>query len=288
MGLYTEEQQQKYLVGLRRCARETLEQVQRVTKLARFGADEASLRALDQCADDYRANGIKGVVNDNNTRFYIVGLGTLMGDLLLKKYGGKWVIDKEYTIETLNAAGKMVHLTPYVPVAARVNGNTEVSIHRYFFERVPRILGFVKGAPGATPAPAPSNPMLALIKKNTAALVNMFSAPNQPATFGLNAQSIGVLEDYIGRNVNSSTTDSTKEQLMNLIGSFLGECIVAKYGAQWSFEKEGGARLVLRAGGSVHFLDPFGKVAKRIQNGPEDNIAFYFAEFIPHVIKASR
>src|SRR5579859_4502747 len=154
MGLYTEEQQQKYILGMRECARQALEQVLRVTKLARFAADEASMRALDQCADDYRANGIKGVVNDNNTRFYIVGLGTLMGDLLLKKYGGKWVIDKEYSIETLNAAGEMVHLTPYVPVAARVKGNTAVSIRHYFFERVPRILGFVK------PAPGPSNPML--------------------------------------------------------------------------------------------------------------------------------
>ena len=102
MGLYTEEQQQKYIVGMRECARQALEQVLRVTKLARFGADEASLQALDRFADDYHANG---VVNDNNTRFYTVGLGTLMGDLLLKKYGGKWVIDKQYTIETLDAAG---------------------------------------------------------------------------------------------------------------------------------------------------------------------------------------
>jgi hypothetical protein len=43
----------------------------------------------------------------------------------------------------------------------------------------------------------------------------------------------------------------------------------------------------LRVAKTVHFLDPFGKVAKRIENGAEDNLAFYFAEFIPQVIKAS-
>ena len=36
------------------------------------------------------------------------------------------------------------------------------------------------------------------------------------------------------------------------------------------------------------FLDPFGKIAKRIVNGSEDNPVYYFADFIPHVIKASR
>jgi hypothetical protein len=73
-----------------------------------------------------------------------------------------------------------------------------------------------------------------------------------------------------------------------LIGSFLGECIVAKYGAKWFITEDGKPRLELSAADTVHLLDPFGKVAKCIQNRTEDNLAFYFAEFIPSVIKASR
>jgi hypothetical protein len=275
MGLYTEAQQQEFLASMRETAQQTLGQLQQVFKLARFGDNQESLQALDRFADEYRA---QGVVNDHNTRGYIFGLGTLLGDLLLKKYGGKWVIDGSYSIETRNAAGAVASLRPYAVVTARLNGNTAASIHRYFFIEVPQTLGF--------PAPAPRP--LDIIKNNAAAVVKMFSAPGQGATFGLTAQSVAALDNYIERTVNATTTDATKQKLMNLIGSFLGECIVAKYGAEWTITKEGGPRLTLSAAGTLHFLDPFGKVAKRIQNGSEDNLAFYFAEFIPHVINASR
>ena len=282
MGLYTEEQQREFIVSMRQAARDTLEQLKHVAKLATFGANDESLRALDRFADEYRA---KGVVNDNNTRGYIFGLGTLLGDLLLKKYGGKWVIDKAYSIETRNAAGATVHLAPYAPVTARLNGNTAASIHRYFFIEAPRALGF------AAPAPGPRDKkeaMLNQIKNNAAAVVKMFSSPGQGATFGLTAHSIAALDEYIGRTVNAATTDATKEKLMNLIGSFLGECIVAKYRANWVIADDGKVHMELKPGKTLHFLDPFGKVAKRIVNGPEDNLAAYFADFIPKVIKASR
>jgi len=51
---------------------------------------------------------------------------------------------------------------------------------------------------------------------------------------------------------------------------------------------DGDVRMVLKAGGATLFLNPFGKVEKRIENGPEDNLTAYFAGFIPHVLKASR
>ena len=281
MGLYTEEQQQEFIASLRETARATLDQLMQVSKLARFGADEESLRALDRFADGYRA---EGVVNDNNTRGYIFGLGTLLGDLLIKKYGGKWVIDKAYSIETRNAAGATVHLAPFAPVTARLNGNTAASSHHYFFVEVPRALGF------AAPAPGPldkKQAMLRQIKNNAAAVVKMFSPPGQSAAFGLTAHSVAALDEYIGRTVNSATTGATKEKLMNLVGSFLGECIVANYGAKWTITDDGQVRMTLSPKKTVHFLDPFGKVAKRIQNGPEDSLAAYFSGLIPHVIKVS-
>jgi hypothetical protein len=281
MGLYTETQQQEFVASMRETAQDTLRQLMQVFKLAGFGDDEESLRALDRFADGYRA---EGVVNDNNTKGYTFGLGTLLGDLLLKKYGGKWVIDKSYSIETRNAAGTTAYLFPYAPVSARLNGNTAASIHRYFFVEAPRALGFAAPLPGPLDAEA----MLNRIKNNAATVVKTFSAPGQGATFGLTAHSIAALDEYLERTVNSSTTDAAKEKFMNLIGSFLGECIVAKYGAKWVITKDGRAHLELSAAKTLHFLDPFGKVAKRIENGSEDNLAFYFAEFIPQVIKAAR
>jgi Domain of unknown function (DUF3806) len=280
MGLYTEAHQQEFVASMRKTAQDTLRQLMQVVNLAGFRADEESLRALDRFADGYRA---QGVVNDNNTTGYTVGLGTLLGDLLLKKYGGKWIIDKAYSIETRNAAGATTYLFPYVPVSARLKGNTAVSIHRYFFVDVPRTLGFAAPVTG----PLDKEAMLHRIKNNAATVVETFSAPGRGATFGLTAQSIAVLEKYLERTLNSSTTDANKERFMNLIGSFLGECIVARYGAKWIVAENGKARLELRVAKTVHFLDPFGKVAKRIENGAEDNLAFYFAEFIPQVIKAS-
>ena len=280
MGRYTEAQQQELVASLRSAAQQTLAQLMQVIKLARFGEDEDSLRALDQFADGYRT---QGVVNDHNTNGYIFGLGTLLGDLLLKRYGGKWMIDKGYSIETRNAAGATAFLLPFAPVTARLKGNTAASIHRYFFIEAPRTLGFAAPLPGPPDAEA----ILKRIKNNVATVVKTFSAPGQAATFGLTAHSIAALDQYLERTVNASTTDATKQRLMNLIGSFLGECIVAKYGAKWVIAKDGKPHLQLQPAKTLHFLDPFGKVAKRIENGSEDNLSAYFAQLIPHVIKVS-
>ncbi len=280
MGLYTPAQQEELVVSMRQTARDTLGQLLSVSKLASFGENEPSLRALDLFADGYRT---QGVVNDHNTWGYTVGLGTLLGDLLLKKYGGKWVIDKTYSIETRNAAGAIAYLFPFTPVNARLKGNTAASIQRYFLVEVPATLGFA----AAAPRPFDEQAIRNRIKNNAAQVVKTFSAPGQGATFGLTAHSVAALDQYLERTVNSSTTDATKENLMNLIGSFLGECIVAKYGAEWSIAEGGKPRLTLQHAGTVHILDPFGKVAKRIMNGSEDNIAIYFADFIPHVLKSS-
>jgi hypothetical protein len=177
MGLYTETQQQEFIASMRQTAQDTLRQLMQVAKLAGFGDDEESLRVLDRFADEYRA---KGVVNDNNTTGYTFGLGTLLGDLLLKKYGGKWVIDKSYSIETRNAAGATAYVFPYAPVSARLNGNTAVSIHRYFFVEAPTTLGFA--APG--PGPLDEEAMLNRIKNNAATVVKTFSAPARERYLG--------------------------------------------------------------------------------------------------------
>jgi len=279
MGLYTEEQQQEFVASMHETAQDTLNQLMEVFRLANFGDDEESLTALDRFADGYRA---EGTVNDHNTRGYTVGLGTLLGDLMLKKYGGRWVVDKAYSIETRNADGATAHLFPFAPVSARLNGNIAVSIHHYFYFEAARTLGFAAPASG----PLDKEAVLNKIRTNAATVANTYRSKG--ATFELTAASIATLDEYLERTVSPSTTVATKENLMNLIGSFLGECIAAKYGARWMVSDDGDVRMVLKAGGTTHFLNPFGKVEKRIENGPEDNLTAYFAGFIPHVLKASR
>ncbi len=280
MGRYTEAQQQEFVASLRSAAQQTLAQVMQVSKLARFGDNEESLQALDRFADGYRT---EEVVNDRNTNGYIFGLGTLLGDLLLKRYGGRWVIDEGYSIETRNAAGAPATLVPFAPVTARLKGNTAASIHRYFFIGAPRVLGFATPQPGPPDAEA----IIKVIRNNAATVVKTFSAQNQGSAFGLTARSIAALDQYLERTVNASTSDATKEKLMNMIGSFLGECIVAKYGAKWVISPDGKPHLELKPAKTLHLLDPFGEVAKRIQNGSEDNLEVYFAQLIPHVMSAS-
>jgi hypothetical protein len=279
MGPFTEAQQLEMVSSLRQTARDTLVQLKKVIKLTAFGLNDESLRALDQFALEYRTQGI---VSDHNTKGYTFGVGTLLGDLLIEKYGGKWVIDKHYTIATRSAKGATAYLFPFTPVAARLKGNAGVSIHRYFFTAAPITLGFTAPLDGLSGDEA----MLARIKNLAAAVINMLPPSGPEGQYGLTAHSVAVLDDYLERNVKTSSPKETKEKFMNLVGSFLGECIISEYGAKWNV-LQNQPSLSLQTAGTTHFLNPFAKVAKRIENGSEDNISFYFSEFIPTVMKAS-
>jgi hypothetical protein len=38
----------------------------------------------------------------------------------------------------------------------------------------------------------------------------------------------------------------------------------------------------------VHYLDPFGKIGKRIVNGDEDNLASYFSDMVPAALRSAQ
>lgn len=69
-----------------------------------------------------------------------------------------------------------------------------------------------------------------------------------------------------------------KIRVVELIGAFLGECIILNYGGSW--QKENGHWAV--SFGERGKTYPVGKVYKRFVNGPEDSISWYY-ELIPKI-----
>ncbi|HUS36496.1 MAG TPA: hypothetical protein VM680_14185 [Verrucomicrobiae bacterium] len=102
--------------------------------------------------------------------------------------------------------------------------------------------------------------------------------------FGYNAASIEWLEGYIERLRTSGEyeDEATKEKLISVFGSFVGECIVRCYGGEWTTDKDG--NWSVRFGDNFAF--PFTKVTKQIENGLEDGIGGFFRA-IPLLCKDS-
>lgn len=100
--------------------------------------------------------------------------------------------------------------------------------------------------------------------------------------FGYTQESVEWLDGYIERLRSSGEFESVeaKDKLINVFGSFLGECIVRCYGGTWKQNEEGWG--VAFDDDNVAF--PFVKVAKQIDNGSEDSIASFFT-VIPLVFK---
>lgn len=77
----------------------------------------------------------------------------------------------------------------------------------------------------------------------------------------------------------------TEDELQNaavIWGAYLGETLRRNYGGEWAVENE---ISVLNISGFKIF--PSSKVYKRLTNGPEDNVAFYYDTFKAELAKAS-
>ncbi len=95
--------------------------------------------------------------------------------------------------------------------------------------------------------------------------------------FGYDAQSVAWLDGYIERQrARSEMTQEMVDGLVNVLGSYLGECVVNCYGGYWEHE-DGQWRVSFNADNAVY---PFAKVRKQFQNGAEDSIKSFF-EVIP-------
>ena len=81
------------------------------------------------------------------------------------------------------------------------------------------------------------------------------------------------LDGYINRQ-HESASDELKDQLVNTLGSFLGECIRHTYGGQWASDPQSGSWCIQFSAGNAAY--PFSKVRKQLQNGADDSVLPFF------------
>lgn len=96
------------------------------------------------------------------------------------------------------------------------------------------------------------------------------------------AQSVDVVEEYLLKR-REELDEKTQKGFVVMFGAFLGEAIIAVHGGEWQEHDKGGW------GVNSHDLlsFPFTKVAKLIDNGPEDSISA-FLSLIPIVAEHAR
>jgi len=115
---------------------------------------------------------------------------------------------------------------------------------------------------------------LATIRTNADLVVRELAELNG-GDFGLDAGSVAWLEGFIERQRSSDTAD-VSQGLVNVLGCYLGEAIIAAVlGAEWS-EDAAGALGVLFPTGDMAF--PFNKVEKQLSEGLENGesiLSFY-------------
>ena len=122
------------------------------------------------------------------------------------------------------------------------------------------------------------------IKKNAQWVIDNFGPQSGLAQFGYDAQSIAYLDAFIDRQGESfRASPQGIDRIVSLLGSFVGEAVIATYGGDWE-QNDSGLSIVIRSSGQVHFVQPFQKIHKRLTNGQEDNLEFYFATLLPQVL----
>ncbi|HEX8369504.1 MAG TPA: hypothetical protein VF604_13240 [Pyrinomonadaceae bacterium] len=109
---------------------------------------------------------------------------------------------------------------------------------------------------------------LEAIKANAALVLKTFEQQN----LAYDEESVVWLDGYIERN-RSNWGEQGGEKLVNILGSFLGECIRLNYGGAWQMTENGLA--VAFSDGNAAF--PFNKIRKQIHNGSEDSIASFYS-----------
>jgi hypothetical protein len=112
-------------------------------------------------------------------------------------------------------------------------------------------------------------------KRLARSLIEMFGQ-DLDVTLSYNEESVEYLDGYIARNRDTirEKTGGKYAGLVNAIGSFLGECIIANYGGEWK-QSEAGAWGVYFDNNSAAF--PFAKVQKAFSEGGQyDSIASFY------------
>lgn len=102
------------------------------------------------------------------------------------------------------------------------------------------------------------------IRKNADMVVQTSRQISGIDGFGFNAESVAWIDGYIERlRVRPEFDDAAIAKLCDVLGSFLGECVIACYGGQW--QEVEGTWAVEFSPGNMAF--PFNKVRKQFAGG---------------------
>ncbi|HWA20759.1 MAG TPA: hypothetical protein VG735_00015 [Caulobacterales bacterium] len=117
---------------------------------------------------------------------------------------------------------------------------------------------------------APLSPeLLAAIRANAEMAVSELGGTSGMSDFGLNEKSVAWVEGFIERQRGSDPG-----ALVSVLGSFLGEAIIARAGGAWMQSEQGpGVRFANNA-----MCFPFAKVAKQFADGRNEGesvLGFY-------------
>lgn len=120
------------------------------------------------------------------------------------------------------------------------------------------------------------------IRANAQLVIDRFSQLSELHTpFGYNRKSVEWLDGFIERARSTANITSAEiAKLVQILGSYLGECVIHAYGGTWK-EQEGQWGVFFDDSNAVF---PINKVHKQFQNGGEDSIPSFF-EVIGEVFK---
>lgn len=122
------------------------------------------------------------------------------------------------------------------------------------------------------------------IRENAAWVAENLGKQSGIEPFAYTAESVDYLDQFLERQeAVVKASELSVNKFVHLLGAYLGECILANYGGDWQ-ESPQGLAIFIRTKTQAHWLQPFHKVYKRIANGSEDNLGFYFSVFIPQVL----
>ena len=103
------------------------------------------------------------------------------------------------------------------------------------------------------------------IRANAQSVLNPLSSLSQPEVrFGYNRESVQWVEEFIEQQRRAAdVTPESTANLVRIIGSYLGECVIHTYGGEWR-QHEGEWGVFFDNSNAVF---PFAKVRKQFENG---------------------
>ncbi len=114
------------------------------------------------------------------------------------------------------------------------------------------------------------------IRENAQLVIEQLG-PFSDIAFGFNKESLEWVEGFIERQrVRPELDEKQKEGLVNVLGSFLGECIIAQAGGEWFWPPDEQEWSIVFTGNNRAY--PFVKVRKQFAHGVEGGesiVSFY-------------